>query len=133
MGWILGYRQVCYVNQLTYTSESIYNVTPIDYLYLEVNDYNISQVASKVFGLYSESYLDKNILAKIDYTYSTDYTLYNTIHYDIYSVVSSYREYFGPVNLQKMSIRLLDKYGDVVDLNGLDFSFTLELKVLYDL
>ena len=133
MGWILGFRQPTYVNQLTYTTESIYNITPTEYLYLEINDFNVPQIASKVFGLFTNSYLDKNIIAKLDYTASTHYTTYNTISYDKDYVVGSLREYYGPTHLQKLSIRLLDKYGNVADLNGLDFSFTLELKILYEL
>jgi hypothetical protein len=133
MGWILGFRQPAYVNQLTYTTESIYNITPTEYLYLEINDFNVPQIASKVFGLFTNSYLDKNIIAKLDYTASTHYTTYNTISYDTDYVVGSLREYFGPTHLQKFSIRLLDKYGNVADLNGLDFSFTLEMKILYEL
>jgi hypothetical protein len=111
----------------------MYNNTPTEYLYLEINDFNVPQIASKVFGLFTNSYLDKNIIAKLDYTASTDYTSYNTISYDKDYVVGSLREYYGPTHLQKMYIRLLDKYGNIVDLNGLDFSFTLELKILYDL
>jgi hypothetical protein len=42
------------------------------------------------------------------------------------------REYFGPVDIERMRIRLLDEYGRVVDLNGTDYSLTLELEVLYD-
>ena len=133
MGWILGFRQPYYVNELTYTTESLYNTTPTEYLYLEINDYNIPSISSKVFGLFSESYLDRNIIAKIDYSHKSNFPLYETVSYDNSYVISSQRDYFGPVYLGKFSIRLLDKYGQVVDLNGLDFSFTLELKVLYDL
>jgi hypothetical protein len=133
MGWILGFRQPAYVNQLTYTSESLYNTTPAEYLYLEINDYNVTSISSKVFGLFSESFLDRNIIAKVDYSYKTDFPLYETVSYNKSHVLSSLRDYFGPVYLARFAIRLLDKYGQVVDLNGLDYSFTLELKILYDL
>jgi hypothetical protein len=133
MGWTLGFRQPSYVNELSYTTESIYNITPTEYLYLEINDFNVSQSASKVFGLFSNSYLDKNILAKLDYTSSTNYLSYNTISYDKDYLLGGLREYYGPTHLQKFYIRLLDKYGSIVDLNGMDFSFTLQLKILYEL
>ena len=133
MGWILGYRSPFYRGQMTYTTESLYNVTPAEYLYLELNDYNVSQASTKVIGLFAESYLDKNILGKILYTYSQNYTSYYVIAYDKSHVVGGLRQYFGPTNLQRFGIRLLDRYGEVVDLNGISFSFTLELKVLYDL
>ena len=133
MGWTLGFRQQSYTNQLTYTTESIYNNTPANYLYLEINDFNVQYAATQVIGLFSNSFLDSNIISKICYTNSTNYTSYNTIVYDGKYVIGSPREYFGPIHLQKMNIRLLDQYGTVVDLNGLDFSITLRLKILYDL
>ena len=133
MGWTLGYRQLAYTNLQSYTTESIYNHTPATYLYLEINDFNSQYIATQVIGLFSNSFLDSNIISKICYTNNTSYTSYNTIVYDGKYVVGSPREYFGPVHLQKMNIRLLDQYGTVVDLNGLDFSITLRIKVLYDL
>lgn len=133
MGWTLGYRQLAYTNLQSYTTESIYNDTPATYLYLEINDFNSQYIATQVIGLFSNSFLDSNIISKICYTNNTSYTSYNTIVYDGKYVVGSPREYFGPVHLQKMNIRLLDQYGTVVDLNGLDFSITLRIKVLYDL
>ena len=133
MGWTLGFRQQSYTNQLTYTTESIYNNTPANYLYLEINDFNVQYAATQVIGLFSNSFLDSNIISKICYTNNTSYTSYDTIVYDGKYVIGSPREYFGPIHLQKMNIRLLDQYGTVVDLNGLDFSITLRLKILYDL
>ena len=42
LGWILGYREKSYINKQTYTSESIFNQSPTDYLFLEINDFNYS-------------------------------------------------------------------------------------------
>lgn len=133
MGWTLGFRTNSYVNQLSYTTESIYNNTPANYLYLEINDFNAPQIATQVIGLFTNSFLGSNIISKICYTNNTSYGSYDTIAYEDKYILGSPREYFGPINLQKMYIRLLDKYGSVVDLNGLDFSFTLKIKVLYEL
>lgn len=41
------------------------------------------------------------------------------------------RTYFGPVNIQRMTIRLLNDRGDVVDLNGSNWSFSLICEQLY--
>jgi hypothetical protein len=38
----------------------------------------------------------------------------------------------GPVRLEKLTIRLLDKFGNVIHLNGNDYSIALELQVLYN-
>jgi hypothetical protein len=41
------------------------------------------------------------------------------------------REYFGPVKLEKMNIRLLDRFGKVIDLNNNDYSIVFEVIQLY--
>ena len=43
------------------------------------------------------------------------------------------RKYFGPVNISKMNIKLLNDHGDVIDLNGNNWSFTLVFEYLYNL
>jgi hypothetical protein len=40
------------------------------------------------------------------------------------------RKYFGPVNIKKMSIKLMNDRGNVVDLNGTNWSFTLICEIL---
>jgi hypothetical protein len=42
------------------------------------------------------------------------------------------RIYNGPVNLRKISVKILDKFGNIIDLNNMDFSFTLEMEILYE-
>jgi len=43
------------------------------------------------------------------------------------------RKYFGPVNISKMNIKLLNDHGDVIDLNGNNWSFTLVFEYLYNM
>ena len=42
------------------------------------------------------------------------------------------RNYFGPVNIQRLKIQLLNQYGEILDLNNMDFSFSLEFEIGYD-
>ena len=42
------------------------------------------------------------------------------------------RTYFGPVDIQKLHIQFLDEYGRVIDLNNMDWSFTLSFILQYD-
>ena len=42
------------------------------------------------------------------------------------------RRFDGPINLKKIHIRLLDQFGDIVNLNKMDFSFTIDLEILYE-
>jgi hypothetical protein len=41
------------------------------------------------------------------------------------------RAYFGPVNIYKMGIQLVSNRGDIVDLNGSDWSFSFIVEQLY--
>jgi hypothetical protein len=41
------------------------------------------------------------------------------------------RSYFGPVNIHRMSVKLMSDRGDIVDLNGANWSFSLICEQLY--
>jgi hypothetical protein len=41
------------------------------------------------------------------------------------------RIYFGPVNIHRMSIKLLNDKGEILDLNGADWSVQLICEQLY--
>ena len=60
-------------------------------------------------------------------------TFCTTIFLNEDNIISSTRNYFGPIHLQKLAIRLLNQFGEIVNLHYRDFSFTLEMEVLYDL
>jgi hypothetical protein len=47
-------------------------------------------------------------------------------------VLAKLRRYNGPVNISRLQIKILDKFGTVIDLNNMDFSFTLEMEILYE-
>jgi len=47
------------------------------------------------------------------------------------SLQTNIRTYFGPVNIERMSVRLLDDKGNLLDLNGGDWCFTLICECLY--
>lgn len=47
------------------------------------------------------------------------------------SLQDSNRTYFGPVNIERMAIKLLDDRGNILNLNGSDWCFTLLAECLY--
>ena len=47
------------------------------------------------------------------------------------SLQNSTRTYFGPVNIDRMAVKLLDDKGNVVNLNGCDWCVTLVAQCLY--
>ncbi len=61
----------------------------------------------------------------------------NDVHYGrtivLYGndLASNSRDYFGPVTIERIKASLRDDKGNVVDLNGADWSFTFRIKQLY--
>ena len=47
------------------------------------------------------------------------------------SLQDNIRTYFGPVNIDRMHVKLLDDKGNVLNLNGADWSITLISENLY--
>jgi hypothetical protein len=47
------------------------------------------------------------------------------------SLQENIRVYFGPVNIERMKIKLLDDKGNIINLNGLDWCVTLICECLY--
>ena len=126
-GWLLGFRNGVYTNNLNYVSEGIVDFSGPRYLYLVVNDYN-NNVNNLFFGAFNSSMLNKDILARISLQSST----FSILEQNTSSLITLPREYFGPVNLVNLQIQLLDEYGRIVNLNNMDFSFCINLKTIYD-
>ena len=56
----------------------------------------------------------------------------NTIYIDYSGTLQNQeRVYFGPVNIQRMSVSLVNDRGELVDLNGANWSFSLICEQLY--
>ncbi len=127
-GWIVGYRSGSYYGNNNYTTEGVYNGAYPNYIYFVLNDYNNSQ-AQNVFGMYSKSIIGDNILGMIPIT-SQNFFINFTNGSDF---IERKREYFGPVRIQRLKIQLLNQYGDIINLNNMDYSFTLELEIGYDI
>jgi hypothetical protein len=128
LGWNLGFRNGVYIGVVNYVSESIVDLTGPRYFYLVIDDYN-NNVNNNFYSAFNSSILNKNILARI----SSQANSFNILQQNNLNVVTTPREYFGPVNLTTMNIQLLDEYGRIVDLNNMDFSFCISLVMVYDL
>jgi hypothetical protein len=127
-GWLLGFRNGIYVNNLNYVSEGLVDITGPRYVFLVVDDYNNS-VNNSFFAAFNSSILNKNILARISLQANT----FDILEQNNLNLIITPREYFGPVNIQNLNIQLLDEYGRVVNLNNMDFSFCLTLTTVYDI
>jgi hypothetical protein len=121
------------VNGVAFVSEGVFDTFGNQYLYIVVDDYNYNNTEN-VLAIYNESLNNSYILARITKTgwspdYGPDSWDVNSISNDMSSKT---RKYFGPVDIQKLHIKIVDKYGRVVDLNEMDFSMALKLEYLYE-
>jgi hypothetical protein len=146
LGWFLGFRKSAYVVDYTnvYTdnitdsnggvtykyylqSESSYGSTIQNYIYIDLNDFNRNESTDTFTAPTENGYIGNNVIARISIS-----TLFNSTLFDNASDrVYKQRDYFGPVRISKMQIKLLNKFGDLIDLNYNDFSMALELTILY--
>lgn len=105
-------------------SESSFGRSGMQYIFLEIDDFNnmnknSDSIISKIGG---NKYLNNKIIARIPVTDSANTNMYN----DNSDFITKQRTYATPVTINKLYIRLLDKYGDIVDNNNNDMSFLLE-------
>ena len=106
----------------TYSAESIYDPLGNRYFLLSVNDYQNHHNNSFISVMQEETLNDSHLLAKIYGACGGECCCEN-----------QERIYFGPTSISRLHIKLLDEFGRIVDLNNGDYSFTLELEILYDL
>ena len=111
-----------YTHKDKYTGEALYDNHGSRYFLLSVNDYQNSHTMAVVSPLQQETLGDANILAKI----SSECCNKCCVEYPE-------RIYFGPTDITKLHITLYDEFGRIVDINNGDYSFTLELEIIYDL
>jgi hypothetical protein len=127
LGWLLGFRNGVYVNNFNYVSEGIVDITGSKYIYLVVDDFNNS-VNNGYYNAFNNSILNNNILARIGLTANP----FNILQQTNLNIVTTPRQYFGPVNISNLHIMLLDEFGRVFDLNNMDYSICLNLTTIYD-
>ena len=127
-GWTLGFRNGIYINNSTYVSEGLVDLLGPRYIYLVVDDYN-NNVNNGFYSAFTSSILNNNILARI----SMNANFFDVLGQNNLSLITTPREYYGPVDIQKMNIQLLDEYGRVLDINNMDYSFCLTFKTVYDI
>lgn len=130
LGWLLGFRDISYTIPASgvLKSENVVDLNNPKYLYLAVDEFTNGNQSSFISPM-PMSIVNKNILARISLDYS---------HYAYGSVMpanrfnglllSDRRCYNGKVNLQKLKLQIVNEYGHSIYLNGLDFSFCLEIE-----
>jgi len=128
LGWNLGFIRRKYTGQTSYTADSIIEPASLRYIYLAVDDFCNSS-HNHFINVFNESIMNPNILARI----SIKGSYFSLIMENDYNIVTEPRTYFGPVDIQRLRIRLFDDRGRLLNMNNANYSFCLDLKMLYDL
>jgi hypothetical protein len=126
LGWLMGFRQASYTGLTGVLSTEV----PValdgqNYYFIEIDDFNRNNQTNGVMAYRGTdgSYLSNNVLARVSV---------NELGYQGIVRTHKKRDYFGAVRLEKLRVRLLDRFGRVVDLAGSDWSFLLEIKQVYE-
>lgn len=129
LGWELGFRNPTYslTSAKTLTSESFLNLNTVRYLYLVIDEYSPGFTNSFVCPI--QNYLlNKKILARIQIdTQRFPFGTIQPCNFFNGLIESDYRQYNGTIDIQRLSVQLVNEYGKPMNLNGMDFSFSLEL------
>ena len=141
LGWILGYRNPIYTYTNNYVTqdktsyhwhegfnpESTFTIMASNYYILSIDDYNHNYHQTMQNPFQQGTMKQNGLLCKI---LNRGKNLPINLFYDEYDMK---RTYFGPVNIDKLHIELLDDMGRHVDINNNDYSFSILVETVYDL
>jgi hypothetical protein len=133
LGWQLGFRAAEYVSKPTCVSEGICLVCGPRYAFISIDDYQKNTGPSYVIA-YANSILQDNIITRINLAeLQADVGVYqSSSDPGLSTQLNRTREYFGPVDIQRLHISLYDEFGRIIDLNNMDWSLTLAFELLYN-
>ena len=143
LGWQLGFRNKkitlkkrdleASTNLAKAVSRGICYINYPRYIYIALDDFQAS--SRNYFSIASESIIAPNIIARINILSLLEEKtpfrqaaapgdfIYNNKHV---------REYFGPTDITKLKVSILDEYGRPFTLNNMDWSFILSFECFYN-
>lgn len=149
LGWMLGFRnsssevtthstEPIYTDASFNTTSNIYSISEgivmmlgPKYGFLAVNDYKTNS-SSSIVQCFTNSVLDKNILARLDLGVERNENIAYKLRYDSMTDQVNYtRNYFGPVDINKLQFSLYDEFGRILELNNMDWVCSIEFTCLY--
>lgn len=149
LGWQLGFRpneiiidnsNSIFIETLTdasniarVASRGIAYINYPRYLYIAIDDFQAS--SRNYFSIASESIIAPNIIARINIlSLLEDKTAFKMAAApgDFNYSQKHIREYFGPTDINKLKIQLLDEYGRTFPINNMDWSFILSFECFYN-
>ena len=142
LGWMLGYRAMNNLNGMyssvatgangSIMSEGICNVQGTRYIYVSIDDF-VNSSNNYFTAAFASSVMAPNIITRINVAdLAQDVTVFHYAQQEGYSTeLDRSRNYFGPVDIQKMRVTLYDEYGRIMNLNYMDWSMELMFECIY--
>ena len=138
LGWMLGYRALNGLNGMYSStsygiiSEGICNVQGPRYIYVSIDDF-VNSSNNYFTAAFASSVMAPNIITRINVAdLMQDVTVFHYAQQEGYSTeLDRSRNYFGPVDIQKLRVTLYDEYGRVINLNNMDWSMELMFECIY--
>jgi hypothetical protein len=136
LGWQLGFRNAQYLINtvpLKCVSEGICLVCGPRYGFISIDDYQ-KNTGPAYMVAYASSILQDNIITRINLAeLQADVGVYqSSSDPGLSTQLNRTREYFGPVDIQRLHISIYDEFGRIIDLNYMDWSLTLAFELLYN-
>jgi hypothetical protein len=100
-------------------AESFPDIFGDSYVYIRINDYDVIEHQN-----FKQTFFP--VFAKILLPFNTKNQLINDI--DLLNVVQRQYNFLQPVNIQRLVVTIYDAYGNIIDMKGANFSFTLEIE-----
>jgi len=145
LGWLLGFRSVSYSvtkNDTMYDyhtfgtayvlynyviSEGAYGTSAYNYVYVDIDDFNNNFKSSGIIADNKDYILSNTILGRISVPNPANTILFGNASDGVFKK----REYFGPITITRLDLKLIDKYGNLINLQNNDWSLALEFTVIY--
>ena len=131
LGWNLGFRNAEYISNNNGTgtygavvSEALAAFKATSYIFIAIDDFNNS-VNDYYSAVFSDSFAIKNIITRVNVG------VLREISEPSSTQLNRQRNFFGPVNIQKLHITLYDNFGRIVDLNNMDWNMELIFECVY--
>lgn len=148
LGWSMGFRAAAYnregvgsgaqavtgTSAMSVISEGVCSIRGPRYAFIAIDDYN-NNVNNYFISAYKDSVSSPNVVARLNLNnMQQNGQVYRIGQDDGISGQLDFRTrvYFGPVDIQKMRITVLDEFGRVLNLNHMDWSMAIVFECMYE-
>lgn len=133
LGWQLGFRSAEYVATPNCISEGICLICGPRYGFISIDDHQKNTGPAYIIA-YNNSIFQDNIITRINLgELLSDVGVYQeSSDPGLSTQLNRTREYFGPVDIQRLHIAVYDEFGRIIDINNMDWSLTLIFEIVYN-